>query len=56
MFPYKIQITQRLLPEDKLRGLAYGRNVAEILKTKPNFWHAILMSDEAHFTLSGGLP
>lgn len=55
MLPYKIQITQRLLAEDKPRRLSYARKVAEIVETVPHFWHEILMTDEAHSTLSGGV-
>ena len=55
LFPYKVQITQRLLPTDKPRRLEYGNAVARMIDAEPDFWDKILMTDEAHFTLSGGV-
>lgn len=48
LFPYKVQSTQRILPTDHPRRLEYDQ-------TEPDFWKQILMTDEAHFTLSGGV-
>lgn len=55
LFPYKVQLTQRILPTDHTRRLVYGQTVARKVDTEPDFWKTILMTDEAHFTLSGGV-
>lgn len=55
LFPYKVQLTQRILPSDEPRRLAYGHKVARMVDTDPDFLKHILMTDEAHFTLSGGV-
>lgn len=55
MFPYKVQLTQRLLETDKPRRLAYANNVSRMKEAEPDFWERILMTDEAHFTLSGAV-
>lgn len=53
LFPYKIQITQQLKPADKPRRLAYAKFVVNMAQTDRDFWQNIIMSDEAHFELSG---
>ena len=53
LFPYKIQLTQRLLPADKPRRLEWAQRVIEMAKDDDQFWNKIIMSDEAHFTLNG---
>jgi len=55
LFPYKVQITQRLLPQDKPRRLAYAHFVENMLHGDGEFWFKIIMSDEAHFTLNGAV-
>lgn len=55
MFPYKIQITQKLLPADKPRRLAYANFVINLAQNEVNFWRKIIMSDEAHFLLNGSV-
>ena len=45
---------QKLLPVDKPRRLEWAQRVIELkLKNDENFWQKIIMSDEAHFTLTG---
>lgn len=39
MFPYKIQLTQSLLPEDKPRRLTYATKVTQIVETVQDYWH-----------------
>ena len=53
LFPYKIQLTQRLLPVDKPRRLEWAQRVIEMAEDAEQFWNKIIMSDEAHFTLNG---
>lgn len=55
MFPYKVQITQRLLPTDEPRRLEYGKSVVRMAQVDSEFWNQILFTDEAHFHLSGGV-
>lgn len=55
LFPYKVQLTQRILPTDRPRRLEYGQTVARMVDAEPDFWKQILMTDEAHFTLSGAV-
>lgn len=55
MFPYKVQLTQRLLEADKPRRSTYANSVIRIEEVEPDFWEKILMTDEAHFTLSGAV-
>lgn len=37
IFPYKMQMAQRLLPIDKPRRVQYGRNMQNILAGEPDF-------------------
>lgn len=53
MFPFKVQLTQRLLDTDNSRRVAYANTVLEVSKSEPDFWERFLMTDEAHFMLSG---
>ena len=53
LFPYKVQLTQKLLPVDKPCRLEWAQRVLEMVETDENFWQKIIMSDEAHFTLTG---
>lgn len=55
LFPYKIQMAQKLNPADYVRRLNYAKWCIEMAKTDTNFWRKIIMSDEAHFTLNGGV-
>ena len=53
LLPYKIQLTQRLLPADKPRRLEWAQRVIEMAEDDEQFWNKIIMSDETHFTLNG---
>lgn len=53
LFPYKIQLTHRLLPIDKPRRLDYANFVVNMAQTDDYFRQKIIMSDEAHFSLNG---
>lgn len=55
MFPYKVQLTQRILEKDNSRRVAYANNVDKVSEMEPDFWERFLMTDEAHFTLSGSV-
>lgn len=37
LFPYKVQLTQRMLPTDRPRRLEYGQIVAGMVDTEPDF-------------------
>jgi hypothetical protein len=49
--PYKIQLIQQLLPRDRPARLEFA-NEFLVLAEEPDF-HKKLISDEAHFHLSG---
>lgn len=51
--PYKIQILQRLTPIDKVNRLNFCRQYLEILNNNEAILDKLVMSDEAHFHLSG---
>nr|CAI5859568.1 unnamed protein product [Callosobruchus analis] len=53
LFPNKVQLTQKILTADRARRLEYAQTVVRMTDTEPDFWKQILMTDEAHFTLSG---
>lgn len=52
-FPYKIQLTQQLLPQDHSRRRTYANMILQFVMNDPDFHKKILMSDEAHFHLHG---
>lgn len=51
--PYKIQIVQKILPQDKLARLQFSNTMLRMLQDEPDLINKLLMSDEAHFHLSG---
>ena len=51
MYSYRILHSQRILPADHEKRLAYANFVIE----HDAFWHSIIITDEAHFSLSGAL-
>lgn len=53
LFPYKVQITQELRPRDHERRRDYCSAMLTKLERDPDFHQKIIMSDEAHFDLSG---
>ena len=53
LFPYKIQLTQKLLPQDHASRRAYANNMLQLVNDNPDFHEKIIMSDEAHFHLDG---
>lgn len=55
IFPYKIQVTQLLLPTDKPHRLDYAKFVVKMAENDGDFWRQIIMSDEAHFSLNGAV-
>ena len=55
MFPYKIQMTQKLNPADYPRRLSFGKWLIEMTENELDFWRKLIMSDEAHFSLNGGV-
>uniref|UniRef100_A0A1B0CLP5 DUF4817 domain-containing protein n=1 Tax=Lutzomyia longipalpis TaxID=7200 RepID=A0A1B0CLP5_LUTLO len=55
MFPYKVQQTQQLQPQDHQSRLNYCHAFIELNERIDNFRDIILMSDEAHFHLCGGV-
>lgn len=52
-FPYKIQLVQELKDTDHLRRRVWCERFLQLNNDTPDFWSNLLMSDEAHFDLSG---
>nr|CAI5850329.1 unnamed protein product [Callosobruchus analis] len=55
LFPYEVQLTQKILTTDRARRLEYAQTVVRMTDTEPDFRKKILMTEEAHFTLSGSV-
>lgn len=53
MFPYKTQMTHQLLPADHRARLDYCQRVINLNLEEDDFPSKLVMSDEAHFHLSG---
>lgn len=53
LFPYKIQLVQKLNPEDFVLRLEYARAVLNLVDQNENFLSNLMMTDEAHFHLNG---
>lgn len=53
MFPYKVQTVHQLLAVDRQTRLTYAQAILNLNKQEDNFSSKIIMSDEAHFHLSG---
>lgn len=51
--PYKIQVVQKLKEADKPLRVAFCRQFLQILKNDENQLNFLMMTDEAHFHLSG---
>ncbi len=51
--PHKIQAAQELSEWDKARRLLFCNEFLELVKNKINIVNTLLMSDEAHFLVSG---
>lgn len=48
-------VWSRIYLTERPRRLKYGQTVARMIDAEPDFWEQILMTDEANFTLSGGV-
>lgn len=53
LFPYKLQVTQRILRGDKAKRKRFCRWFLRKVQTNPRFINLLIMSDEAVFTLDG---
>lgn len=53
MFPYKVQTVHQLLPADSQARLTYSHALLNLVQEEDDFVSKIIMSDEAHFHLSG---
>lgn len=53
MYPYKIQMVHQLLPIDHQSRLTFSQRLLQLSNEIPDFYAKLLMSDEAHFHLSG---
>lgn len=53
LFPYKIQIVQKIRPTDYQKRLDFAMSLQQKVEEDPDFIHKLIMSDEAHFTLNG---
>ena len=48
-------MAQKLNPADYSKRLDYAKWTVETVRNEPDFWQKIIMSDEAHFQLNGGV-
>lgn len=53
MFPYKVQSVHQLLPTDRNSRVTYAQTIINLNDEEDNFSDKLIMSDEAHFHLSG---
>ena len=53
--PYTIQFAQELSERDKLNGLQLCNEFLDLLKNNSEIANTLLMSDEAHFLVSGNV-
>lgn len=53
MFPYKVQSVHQLLPADRQTRVTYAQAILNLDTEVDDFSTKIIMSDEAHFHLSG---
>ena len=53
MFPYKVQTMHQLLAVDRQMRLTYAQAILKLNEEEDDFSSKIIMSDEAHFHLSG---
>lgn len=53
LYPYKIQMVQQLNPGDLAKRLEYSRTLLNIAENDELFLENLMMTDEAHFHLSG---
>ena len=53
LFPYKIQMVKALQPTDLQSRLAYAVHIQQLAREQNEFIHKLIMSNEAHFHLSG---
>lgn len=51
--PYKLQVVQQLLERDLQARQTFCTQLLEMIDTEPDFLNNFMMSDEAHFHLSG---
>ena len=51
--PYKLQVVQQLLERDLQARQTFCTQLLEVIDTEPDFLNNFMMSDEAHFHLSG---
>lgn len=53
LYPYKLQVVQQLKDGDKPARVAFSQTFTDILHQDPTVINRLIMSDEAHFYLSG---
>lgn len=51
--PFKMQVVQQLLPRDLNQRMEFCTKFLEMIEAQPQFLSHFIMSDEAHFHLSG---
>lgn len=54
MRAYKIQV-QPLKPPDRASRVTYGREMLRVVRREPDMSYRLIMGDEAHFDLTGGV-
>ena len=52
-YPYKIQVAQELSEQDKVSRLQFFIEFLDLVKNNINLVNTLLMSDKAHFHVSG---
>jgi len=50
---YKIQVAQELGEQDKVIGLQFWNEFLDLVKNESNMVNTLLMSNDAHFRVSG---
>lgn len=53
LHPYKLQIVQKLHPQDRQNRVLFCNTMLHMLNETPDIINLLMMSDEAHFHLSG---
>uniref|UniRef100_A0A915CU21 DUF4817 domain-containing protein n=1 Tax=Ditylenchus dipsaci TaxID=166011 RepID=A0A915CU21_9BILA len=53
--PYKIQLHQKLRPQDRAVRVEHAINQLDLIKATPFFLHDVMFSDECHFHIHGGV-
>lgn len=53
--PYKMQTHQELTPHHRIKRVAHSQLLLDLIAHNPGYVNHLLFSDEAHFSLHGGV-